>query len=569
MVAPSNAAARDNAVCGPRAWGQARSRRHMETASGMPRYLGRVLAGIVLAMALSPSAAMGCTFFALRGQRGVWVGNNEDFNYPRSKVWFQVAEPGRHGRVVFGFESGEALGGMNDQGLVFDWVAKRRTGWLPDPAKPPTPGQLGEKALESASTVEEAIALFQTYNEPQLGFSQAVLADRTGNAAVVGWEDGRLQVTRIRGKHLLYGFGEEPARPLLDAVQAPSTATLAPVLRAALQAGEFATKYSNLYDLEHLKVYWYDFHRSAGPFVFDLTAELAKGNHLFELLELPGQLDRPFKIDPRTLPRIASPGSALSSYTGRYRAGDTIHDVLLAGGRLYFESSVDYARRFELVPVATDRFTMRHMSADLRFERDHAGGVAALIVRFVGIGSAAHPVPNPQTEFRLLRTGGLAKGRPGLFDLSRVILLERPAMRVATIRTVLPSPADQAAMWSELHRTLDEVHVASAAPGYTVYHGSSDQGVDLEIVQPVLEQSADSGRVKYEMALPARLASVTHRGPHSTLPMAYGALHAWMGERGYAASGPSRETYLRGGWNEQDPRDWETVVEIPVSGPRK
>ena len=78
-----------------------------------------------------------------------------------------------------------------------------------------------------------------------------------------------------------------------------------------------------------------------------------------------------------------------------------------------------------------------HAPREGGYTRDaYLGDIAALVVTFVSIGSAARPVPNPQTEFRLLRTGGLAKGRPGLFDLGQVTLLEKPATRVATIRAM-------------------------------------------------------------------------------------------------------------------------------------
>jgi hypothetical protein len=354
-------------------------------------------------LALCPHAARPCTFFALKDETGAWAGNNEDYVYPRSRVWFLPAEPGRHGRVVFGFESGDALGGMNDQGLMFDWVAIGPTGWRADPAKPPVPGQLGELALEKASTVEEAIALFRTYNESQLAFSHPVLADRTGDSAVLGWADGQLTVTRAPGKVQAFGFGERTARPLLERIATPSAEDLVPVLRAALQYGAFATKYSNLYDLERRKVYWYDLHRGAGPFAFDLAAELAKGPHFYELLELPGQLDHPSRSDQRTLPTIELPEQALAELAGRYAIADTTLDLTLEDGRLLATLSEEPWRRFELAPAAVDRLVARHVDADLRFERGADGKIAAAVLTHVGIGNAERPVPNPQTVFRLRR----------------------------------------------------------------------------------------------------------------------------------------------------------------------
>jgi hypothetical protein len=374
-------------------------------------------------LAWVPAGARACTFFASKDAGGVWAGNNEDYNYPRSRVWFHPAEPGRHGRVVFGFESGDALGGMNDQGLMFDWVGTGPTGWRADPEKPPVLGQLGELALEKASTVEEAIALFRKYNEPQLAFSHPVLADRNGDSAVLGWADGQLTVTRAPGKIQVFGFGERPARPLLERISQPSAADLVPVLRAALQYGEFATKYSNLYDLERRRVYWYDLHRGAGPFVFDLAAELARGPHFYELLELPGQLDHPSRSDQRTLPTIELPERALAELAGQYRLGDTVLDLTLEEGRPLARISEEPYRQFELVPVAADRLVARHVDADLRFERGADGRIAAAVLSHVSIGTAEHPVPNPRSTFRLHRVAAAP---------TRILpaLAERPARLV-------------------------------------------------------------------------------------------------------------------------------------------
>jgi hypothetical protein len=40
------------------------------------------------------------------------------------------------------------------------------------------------------------------------------------------------------------------------------------------------------------------------------------------------------------------------------------------------------------------------------------------------------------------------------------------------------------------------------------------------------------------------VVSTLHVGPYDELPLAYGALLAWAGERGLALAGPVRETYL-------------------------
>ena len=51
------------------------------------------------------------------------VGNNEDYKIPYTRVWFVPPENGKYGRVYFGYDNWSPQGGMNDQGLFFDFFA--------------------------------------------------------------------------------------------------------------------------------------------------------------------------------------------------------------------------------------------------------------------------------------------------------------------------------------------------------------------------------------------------------------------------------------------------------------
>lgn len=156
--------------------------------------------------------------------------------------------------------------------------------------------------------------------------------------------------------------------------------------------------------------------------------------------------------------------------------------------------------------------------------------------------------------------------REALFDLGPVAPRTRAAEKVASLREPLPGASDQVRLWAELDRRLALAGATRAGAGTTVYHGDAAGRVDVEVLQPVSELPADAGdRVSFRVTDPIEVASVTHRGPHSTLAAAHVALAAWMQEHGCTAVGPTRERWLRGAWNEPDPRRWETQVEIPVA----
>src|SRR5512136_2947687 len=68
-------------------------------------------------------AGQGCsTVYATDGQQ-MLGGNNEDSGEPLTKVWFVPAGEGTHGMVLFGYGTYRAQGGMNDEGLFFDFLS--------------------------------------------------------------------------------------------------------------------------------------------------------------------------------------------------------------------------------------------------------------------------------------------------------------------------------------------------------------------------------------------------------------------------------------------------------------
>jgi len=64
-----------------------------------------------------------CTGFMMTDGEIVLVGNNEDSKIPYTRVRFIPAENERFGRVYFGYDNWSPQGGMNDQGLFFDFFS--------------------------------------------------------------------------------------------------------------------------------------------------------------------------------------------------------------------------------------------------------------------------------------------------------------------------------------------------------------------------------------------------------------------------------------------------------------
>jgi penicillin V acylase-like amidase (Ntn superfamily) len=148
------------------------------------RLIGRVGTVLLMLFGFAWTAASACTIITVARGGQVWVGNNEDWTDPRTRIWIVPPSSGEYGRVLFGFENRFIQGGINEQGLFYDANALNPTGWKPDPSKPlfedSFEKQIGDHILAHCATVAEVIKFFQTYSV-FLGGGKFVFADARGD----------------------------------------------------------------------------------------------------------------------------------------------------------------------------------------------------------------------------------------------------------------------------------------------------------------------------------------------------------------------------------------------------
>lgn len=243
--------------------------------------------------------AQACTIFSAKDGNTVLVGNNEDWFDKDTYVWFIPAVEGRHGRVLFGYETASTEGGMNDQGLFFDWVAKgSRNDTMPSlPGRIDYSGSLSEYILETCSNVAEAIKVYDTYNEYVFGYATIFLSDKSGASATVTWDKDKqaLKIDYKTGKYQVLGYGDGIVQPLLDKAQGISIDLYQSILEASIQGD--ITQYSNIYDLVNGDVYVYNQRNFYENVKFNLSDELSKGKHMYYIPDLfpdqkPGTYDQ-------------------------------------------------------------------------------------------------------------------------------------------------------------------------------------------------------------------------------------------------------------------------------------
>lgn len=231
-----------------------------------------------------------CTIFKTAKNSKVFAVNNEDYVNPITMVFFYPAEKGKYGRIYFGYNNNMPQGGMNDQGLFYDWVAGSKTGWVPSSEKQDYYGNISEKILETCANIEEAIELYKKYNYDSFAFAHTMLVDKTGASVIVGWQNGKFDFVRSASFCQIIGNKEKIAEKMLEVVQKDekelSVNFIESILKIVHEENLYPTQYSNIYDLKNKIVYVYQFHDYNHVKILDLTQELKRGQHEYFLNSL-------------------------------------------------------------------------------------------------------------------------------------------------------------------------------------------------------------------------------------------------------------------------------------------
>jgi len=145
-----------------------------------------------------------------------------------------------------------------------------------------------------------------------------------------------------------------------------------------------------------------------------------------------------------------------------------------------------------------------------------------------------------------------------------VVIKTAEAIKVASLRDVVPTPPDQGRLWEELGGYLTMNHIRANGACFTLYHDDEfkERDWDVEVCEQVSVELGESRRIKVR-TLPAidSLACTIHHGPFVTIGEAYNALGKWITENGYRIVGPCREVYLTPNENGSQ-TDPNTVTEI-------
>src|SRR6185369_1805347 len=108
-------------------------------------------------------------------------------------------------------------------------------------------------------------------------------------SVIIGGKDDQLQVeqaNQCRG----FGYGAATLNRLLTKTTEPTVGNGVRILRAAMQKGPYATKYSNVFDLKSGDIFLFPFPDREDEVKFNLALELKKGGHYYDMPQIHEQL---------------------------------------------------------------------------------------------------------------------------------------------------------------------------------------------------------------------------------------------------------------------------------------
>jgi len=145
-----------------------------------------------------------------------------------------------------------------------------------------------------------------------------------------------------------------------------------------------------------------------------------------------------------------------------------------------------------------------------------------------------------------------------------------PAIIVASHRQIIPSyPAIGEMCCDVIGPEMQRLGCKCAATGYcfTIEHNEeyTPTDIDLEYCEQVDEEFQGSSIVQCKElpAIPTALC-MKHYGPYDRFYESYTELFKYIEEQGYRIVGQHRCCYIDGIWNQEDPGQWLSIIQVPI-----
>jgi len=145
---------------------------------------------------------------------------------------------------------------------------------------------------------------------------------------------------------------------------------------------------------------------------------------------------------------------------------------------------------------------------------------------------------------------------------------ELPAVKVLSLREIIPGGEDEPAMWEKLAAFAKANNIPYAQNGgYSIYHDDEykDNDLDVEIAVPVSEFGTDRDGFKYrELEALPQAATIQFSGSYHNYNVTIEKLAKWVEQNGYRIDGLIRGLAIKTYANAESEDDFLTELQVPV-----
>lgn len=150
----------------------------------------------------------------------------------------------------------------------------------------------------------------------------------------------------------------------------------------------------------------------------------------------------------------------------------------------------------------------------------------------------------------------------------QVFIKSIPACQVLSLRRVLPDYYAEGLLWKEMSRFAQENRIQVSSDTFSIYHDREykETDVDVEICAPVKKPGKSTEDFVFRLTEPVpSMACTMVYGPFSNIAGAYLSFADWLQKNvRFQMTGQSRQIVHRGPWNEEDPKNYLTEIQIPL-----
>ena len=145
-----------------------------------------------------------------------------------------------------------------------------------------------------------------------------------------------------------------------------------------------------------------------------------------------------------------------------------------------------------------------------------------------------------------------------------------PEIIVASHREIIPDYSALGMLCvTKIGPEMQRLGCKCPPPGYcfTIEHQQEhhSENIDIEYCEQVEEMGEDSDIIQFKH-LPAveKALCMKHIGPYERFYESYTQAFSYMEEQGYKMAGHPRICYIDGAWNQDDPEQWLSIIQIPI-----